>query len=83
MERLASPLPARFPAHFRRSLNVLFDEMMGLCKGQSADTMKMPGKPIDQGYKIFALSNQSYKYLFVFCSGTPRNVVINFTQTTN
>ena len=63
IEPLASPLPARFQAQFQPSSNVLFDEMMLLCKGRSADRIKMPGKPIDKGYKIYALCNQGYKSL--------------------
>jgi hypothetical protein len=39
---------------------VAIDEIMVRCHGRSSDTCKMPNKPIKQGYKIFALADDSY-----------------------
>ena len=83
MEPLASHLRQHFQAHFRPSSNVSFDEMMVLCKGRSAHTIKMPRKSIDQGYKIYGLCDQGYRYRFLFYSGTAGNEISDFTQTTN
>jgi len=83
MEPLASHLRQRFQQHFLPSSNISFDEMMVLCKGRSAHTIKLPGKPIDQGYKIYALCDQGYTYLFLFYSGMTGNEVSEFTQTTS
>src|SRR5450432_3619450 len=35
------------------SQNVSIDEMMVMCTGRSLHTVKMPNKPIGEGYKLF------------------------------
>ena len=82
MEPMASHLRQRFQQHFHPSSNLSFDEMMVLCKGKSAHTIKLPGKPIDQGYKIYALCDRGYTYLFLFYSGATGNECSNFTKAT-
>ena len=39
---------------------VAIDEIIVRCHGRSADTCKIPNKPIKQGYKIFALAEDGY-----------------------
>ena len=47
---------------------VAIDEIMVCFYGWSADTCKMPNKPITQGYKIFALADNSYVWHFQLSS---------------
>ena len=42
------------------------DEMMNLFKGRSIQTYRMQSKPIKEGYKFFALCDQSTGYVFDF-----------------
>ena len=42
--------------------------MMVLFCGRSSHTVKMPNKPISQGYKIYALCDHGYTYNFTFYS---------------
>ena len=44
--------------------NGAIDEIMVRFFGRSADTCKMPNKPIKQGYKIFALAANGYVWHF-------------------
>jgi len=55
---------------------------MVLFKGRSFHTIKMPNKPIDQGYKIYALCEKGYTYSFLFYSGETKNEESDFTQDT-
>ena len=48
--------------------NVAIDEIMVRFFGRSADTCKMPNKPIKQGYKIFALAANGYVWHFQLSS---------------
>jgi hypothetical protein len=47
---------------------VAIDEIMVRFYGRLADTFKMPGKPIKQGYKIFALAQDGYVWHFQLAS---------------
>src|SRR3954454_7510540 len=47
---------------------VAIDEIMVRFHGRSADTYKMPNKPIKQGYKIFALADNGYVWWFQLSS---------------
>ena len=47
---------------------VSIDEIIVRFYGRSADTFKMPGKPIKQGYKIFALAQDGYIWHFQLAS---------------
>jgi len=73
MEPLASHLRECYQSFVLPFSNLSFDEMMVLCKGRSAHTIKLPGKPIDQGYT----------YLFLFYSGHTGNEVSEFTHKTD
>lgn len=48
--------------------NVAIDEMMVKSEGRSVHTLKMPNKPIDHGYKIFALAEHGYTYSWIYYS---------------
>jgi hypothetical protein len=47
---------------------VAIDEIMVRFHRRSSNTCKMPNKPIKQGYKIFALANDSYIWHFQLSS---------------
>ena len=47
---------------------VAIDEIMVRFHGRSSDTCKMPNKPIKQGYKIFALTDDGYVWHFQLSS---------------
>jgi hypothetical protein len=47
---------------------VAIDEIMVCFHGRLSDTCKMPNKPIKQGYKIFALADDSYVWHFQLSS---------------
>jgi len=82
MEPLASHLRRCFQKLYLPGSNVAFDEMMVLFKGRSLHTIKMPSKPIDQGYKIYALCEKGYTYSFLFYSGETKNEESDFTKET-
>ena len=82
MEPLASHLRSLFHKLYLPGSNMAFDEMMVLFKGRSLHTIKMPSKPIDQGYKIYALCEKGYTYSFLFYSGETKNEESVFTQET-
>ena len=42
--------------------------MMVKCEGRSIHTLTMPNKPIDHGYKLFALAEHGYTYSWVHYS---------------
>ncbi|KAJ5576621.1 hypothetical protein N7535_003547 [Penicillium sp. DV-2018c] len=44
------------------------DETMVRCFGRSKHTVKMPNKPIKQGYKLFALAKHGYIWTFTWSS---------------
>ena len=44
--------------------------------------IKLLGKPINQGYKIYSLCDSGYTYLFLFYLEATENEVSNFTKTT-
>ena len=51
------------------STNVSIDEMMVKCEGRSPHTLKMPNKPIDRGYKLYALCDHGwYIYHWIYYS---------------
>jgi len=82
MEPLASHLRRLFEEYYLPGSNVAFDEMMVLCKGRTFHTIKMPNKPIDEGYKLYALCEKGYTYSFLFYSGETKNENSAFTQET-
>jgi hypothetical protein len=82
MEPLASYLRERFSKYYLPASDLAFDEMMVLFKGRSAHTIKMKNKPIDEGYKIYAMCEHGYTYLFLFNSGGVGNEESDFTSRT-
>jgi hypothetical protein len=53
-------LNTQFKAYYIPSQNVSVDEMMKAFTGRSAHTIKMPNKPIKEGYKMWALADHRY-----------------------
>jgi len=68
LEPMASMLANRFRSAYMPSSNCSIDEMMVRFTGRSKHTLKMPNKPIDEGYKVFAICDHGYTYGFEFCS---------------
>lgn len=55
--------------------DVAIDKAMSRFQGRSLDTLKIPGKPIKQGYKIWVLAQMGYFYDWVFHrKGTKKDV---------
>jgi hypothetical protein len=68
MEPLLSSFRDACQRHYIPGTEVAIDEIMVRCLGRSADTCKMPNKPIKQGYKIFALADNGYIWWFQLSS---------------
>ena len=60
LEPLASMLYTKFQTYVILGQNVSFDEMMVPFSGRSMHTLKMPNKPIKEGFKLWALYDQGY-----------------------
>jgi len=54
------------------SSNLTIDEAMIRCTGRSADTVKMPNKPIELGFKFHCLANRDYIIDFIPTSNTSK-----------
>jgi hypothetical protein len=68
MEPLLSSFREACQRYYIPGTEVAIDEIMVRCLGRSADTCKMPNKPIKQGYKIFALADNRYIWWFQLSS---------------
>jgi Transposase IS4 len=68
LEPLASMLRTKFQTYVILSQNVSFDEMMVPFSGRSTHTLKMPNKPIKEGFKLWALCDRGYLWDFLFYS---------------
>jgi hypothetical protein len=68
LEPLISHFRANCMAHWVPGSNIAIDEMMIKYYGRSFHTIKMPKKPIKQGYKMWALCEAGYLYNFMFHS---------------
>jgi hypothetical protein len=62
LEPLSSHLQERFQQFVIPATEVSIDEMMVRFTGRSHHTLRMPNKPIPEGYKIFALCEHGYAY---------------------
>jgi Transposase IS4 len=60
LEPLATLLRTKFQAYVILGQNVSFDEMMVPFSGRSRHTLKMPNKPISEGFKVWALCDHRY-----------------------
>jgi hypothetical protein len=61
-------LNTQFKAFCMPSQNVSIDEMMKAFTGRSTHTIKMPNKPIKEGYKMWALADYRYTWHFIWHS---------------
>ena len=68
LEPMSSIAQRRCRECYLPSSDVAIDEMMVKCEGRSAHTLMMKNKPIDQGYKLFALADHGYTYTWVYHS---------------
>ena len=68
LEPLASWVRQQSKNLYLPASQVAVDEMMVRFGGRSKHTVKMPNKPISEGYKIFALCDRGYTYDFTFYS---------------
>ena len=68
LEPMSSIAQQRCRECYLPSSNVAIDEMMVKCEGRSAHVLTMKNKPIDQGYKLFALADHGYTYTWAYHS---------------
>lgn len=68
MEPMSSIAQERCKQCYLPSSNVAIDEMMVKCEGRSVHTLTMPNKPIDHGYKLFAIADHGYTYGWIYNS---------------
>jgi len=60
LEPMATMLVNSFRLAYLLSTNCSINEMMVQFAGRSIHKVKMPSKPIDEGYKIFAICDHGY-----------------------
>lgn len=68
LEPLISTFRENCKSHWIPSSNVSVDEMMIRCHGRSIHIVRMPNKPIQQGYKMGALCERGYLSNFMYSS---------------
>jgi hypothetical protein len=68
VEPLSSSFKEAAQKHYQPGSNISIDETMIRCFGRTKHTVKMPKKPIQQGYKIFALAEHGYIWTFTWTS---------------
>jgi hypothetical protein len=68
VEPLASEFEKAAQNYYYPGSNISIDETMIRCFGRTKHTIKMPNKPISQGYKIFALAEHGYIWTFTWSS---------------
>jgi Transposase IS4 len=68
LDPLASYFQEAAEKYYQPGSNISIDETMIRCFGRTKHTIKMPNKPIQQGYKIFALAEHSYIWTFTWSS---------------
>ena len=68
VEPLASTFHKASREYYRPGSNLSIDEIMIQCFGRSLHTVKMPKKPIKQGYRVFALAEHGYIWTFSWSS---------------
>jgi len=65
LEQLSSALQERFQKYCIPATEVSIDEMMIYFIGRSVHTVRLPNKPIPEGYKVFALCEHGYTFSFM------------------
>ena len=68
MEPMSSIAQKRCQECYVPSSNVAIDEIMVKFEGRSVHTLRMPKKPVDHGYKVFALADSGYIYGWLYHS---------------
>lgn len=68
LEPISSSIRQRCQTLAIPATNVSVDEMMVRFFGRSKHTVRMPKKPIKEGFKIFASCERGYTYNWLFCS---------------
>jgi hypothetical protein len=68
LEPLSSHLQERFQNYVVPATQISIDEMMVRFTGRSHHTLRMPNKPIPEGYKIYALCEHGYTYAWAYYS---------------
>lgn len=68
VEPLASSFDKASQQYYQPGSNISIDETMIRCFGRTKHTVKMPSKPIEQGYKIFVLAEHGYIWTFTWTS---------------
>ena len=68
LELLSSALQQRFQEYCIPATEVSIDEMMRYFIGGSVHTVRLPNKPIQEGYKVFALCEHGYTFSFMYNS---------------
>jgi hypothetical protein len=68
VQPLSDNLQRHFQRHMLPATQVAFDEMMVRFSGQSVYTTEIKGNPIPKGYKILAICEQGYTYVFMYTS---------------
>jgi hypothetical protein len=68
LEPLSSSICTRSQELAVPGTNTSVDEMMVRFFGRSKHTVRMPKKPIKEGFKIFAICQRGYTYNWLYCS---------------
>lgn len=68
LEPLASSFDKASQKYYRPGSNISIDQIMIRCFGRTKHTVKMPNKPIEQGYKIFVFAEHGYIWIFTWSS---------------
>ena len=79
VEPLNSTIRRRFQEVVVPASDVTVDEMMIRFHGRSKHSVRMPKKPIKQGFKIFAICQRGYTYNWLFHSRINGTAELDFT----
>jgi hypothetical protein len=67
---LDSRLMERFKAAVTLGSKISYDEIMPGFRGRSPDVTKVPGKPVPNGFKVWAFCDHGYIYDWLYFSGS-------------
>jgi len=68
LEPLSSHLLTCFQTFYSPGSHLAVDEMMSLCKARTVHTVRIPSKPISDGYKILAVCDAGYTLDWLYTS---------------